>query len=188
MNDNELEAYPSVIRIGLSGKMLSGKSSVAQYLINKYDFVEYSFAKKLKQIIKERYNYNGKDRAKLQDFGEKVREFDRSFWTGYVIKEIPLDRNVVISDVRYDDEADLLKDIGFTLIRLVVNRKMQLERLKKRAEKLDLIRLEHNSETALDKYGEFDYVIDANGSLDELCEQIDAIIESIRLEKLNDAE
>ncbi len=37
--------------IGISGKAGSGKTTIAEYLIEKHDFVEYSFATPIKQML-----------------------------------------------------------------------------------------------------------------------------------------
>lgn len=67
-----------------------------------------------------------------------------------VKKELP---NWIITDVRYKNEADAIKSLGGILIR--VDRNTELND-------------DHISETALDDYDGWDYVIDNNGTLGDL--------------------
>jgi hypothetical protein len=69
--------------------------------------------------------------------------------------------NWIITDVRFPNEAQAIKDRGGIVIR--INRPQLIDR-----------DFEHDSETALDDY-EFDYVIENDGSLDELITKIKLI-------------
>lgn len=69
--------------------------------------------------------------------------------------------NWVISDVRFPNEAEAIKNKNGILIRL--NRNIRLESI-------------HESETALNNYDDWDYVIDNNGTIEDLIEKIKQIL------------
>lgn len=68
--------------------------------------------------------------------------------------------NWLITDVRFPNEAKAIKDKKGILIRV---------------ERKGCPTSEHLSETALDSYKDWDYVIDNNGTIDELLEQVQKI-------------
>lgn len=76
--------------------------------------------------------------------------------------------NWIITDTRFPNEAKAIKDRDGIVIRV------------NRSHDLDVIMDEHPSETALDDY-EFDYVIDNNGTIEELIEKVREVL---RKEKL----
>jgi len=69
--------------------------------------------------------------------------------------------NWVISDVRFPNEAKAIKDRDGILIRS--NRNIESESI-------------HESETALDKYNDWDYIIENNGTIDELIIKVKEIL------------
>lgn len=120
------------MKIGICGQMCSGKTTIANYIIsqdNSYHIT--SFAKKLKEIAKDLFNMQGKDRKLLIDIGKKMREIDENVWVNYTIKECKNHENIIIDDIRYLNEFTKLKEGGWITIKLVIDRDLQLERLKK---------------------------------------------------------
>ena len=80
-----------------------------------------------------------------------------NIWVNSLFADYKKDSNWIITDVRFTNEAQTIKDRGGIMIR--INR--------------PLYRLDdqHPSETALDNYN-FDYVIENEGSIDELVQKI----------------
>ena len=72
--------------------------------------------------------------------------------------------NWIITDVRFPNEAQAIKDRGGIVIR--VDRKLDRPLTAE-----EIVSSQHPSETALDNY-EFDHVIDNNGSIEELVEKV----------------
>ena len=70
--------------------------------------------------------------------------------------------NIIVTDVRFQNEADAILEKGGIVIRL--NRES------------DLPISTHESETSLDAYNKFSYVIDNNGSIEELILNIKNIL------------
>lgn len=60
-------------------------------------------------------------RRVLQRIGQGVRRHDPDYWLRSLFEralEIPASKNIVVTDVRYRNEADALRKNGFTLIRV----------------------------------------------------------------------
>ncbi len=123
--------------IGLAGPARVGKSTVAEILCNRFNFEERAYADPLKRSLMELTGL-GKDYFYDQDFkhefhpliGMSPRMLMQLFGTEFVRNTIRKDfwvermrwdlkrsyGNQVISDVRFDDEADLIRDLGGTVI------------------------------------------------------------------------
>lgn len=167
--------------IGICGKIGSGKSTLANFL-EKLGFEEYSFANPLKKIgkifgftdvqlygtqenkleIHEKWGISS--RTFLQKVGTELfrdilpklipeMKINRTVWADIFeldYKNNP--RNIVISDVRFEDEAKLIKELGGIVIRTVrENSVISLTREE----------LKHPSELELEKIKE-DFLIDNN--------------------------
>lgn len=109
---------------------------------------------------------------------EKVRQ---DIWVSSTIKymkELELTEGVtkfVHDDMRYPFEYDALRKEGFVLIRLNISKEIQLKRIKKLYGKIKPERLEHISETALDR-ALFDYEISSDQPLPDMLLEIKKII------------
>lgn len=133
--------------IGFCGKKGSGKNFYANYLINNYNFKELSFAYPLKESLKLILNLNDSDvnginkdkfnnkyqcynRELLQWFGTDVfREsfnnrfnYNGSVWVDW-IKDIIIKNpdNYVITDVRFQNEIDMLHSFNGKIINIVAD-------------------------------------------------------------------
>lgn len=109
----------------------------------------------------------------LQSCGQTVRELDADFWLRIALAKVAeanqQGRPVVVSDVRYPNEAESLRRAGFTLIRIT---RPAIAGSILRADPASA----HESETALDGY-HADHTIVNNGSL----ETLNHIADSLRL-------
>lgn len=167
--------------IGLSGYARSGKDTIAEYLKIKYRFGQYSFADPMRKAMSildpmvdpyltynkaiETYGYTEAKqmypevRRLLQVFGTEVgREmFGENFWVDICLNNIH-SFHAVISDVRFPNEADSIKERGGVIWR--INRP-DLQPVTR-----------HSSETSMDNYG-FDAVIDNDKSIGDLCKLVD---------------
>lgn len=83
-------------------------------------------------------------------------------WVNALMSEYDSEKSWVVTDVRFPNEAKAIKDANGILIR--INR-IQYNNIAP-----------HESETALDDYNHFDYVIDNNGSLENLIYQVRHIL------------
>jgi cytidylate kinase len=140
------------MRIALCGKICAGKTHVAKLLANKYNLEIFSFAAKIKEIAKDLFSMKTKDRKLLQQIGDKMREIDENIWIKFLIKQIEGKNNIVIDDLRLQNELDVLKKNGFTIIRLNIDLDTQLTRLRDiypETYKLHQKRFTHRLETSV---------------------------------------
>jgi len=148
--------------IALSGKMYSGKSTVADFLIRNHKFHRLSFAGALKEDIME-MGFSAQDvlnkppwmRELLQAYGKARRAADPGYWVKRLrVKlddpEFTADR-VVIDDMRFPNEAQFLAGRGAYLVRL--------QRLG--FERGELPGWDDESETALDGWANWSRIIAA---------------------------
>ena len=178
--------------IGITGHIGSGKTTASNYLTSKYFYKEKSFADPLKKICKELFLftddqvYGTQDQKASSDpnwFGCSPRtamqfvgtelfrnqldkimpglKFDVFIHHFRLFFESTQD-SIVVPDIRFENEAKIIKDLGGIIIR--INRKSS-----------DIVNYTHQSETELDNL-QTDYVIDNNGSMEELYVMLDMIV------------
>jgi hypothetical protein len=165
--------------IGLSGKAGAGKDTVANILVEHYGYRRVAFADKIREclfaldpIVTARAEYPlhlseyfddfGWERTKqlpevrrlMQTFGTEVGRnlIDANLWIELALGDVEPDHKVVVTDVRFPDEADNVKWLFGEVWR--VERKVAPVN-------------NHISETALDDWV-FDRVIDNSGTIQDL--------------------
>lgn len=120
------------MKLAITGIMCCGKSTIANYLVEKYNYKKFSFADVLKKFAVDIFDMKGKDRKLLQDFGTKMKEIDKCIWIKSLDKKIKdISDNIVIDDLRFKDEENYLKSIGFKILKLDIDNDLQNNRLKK---------------------------------------------------------
>ncbi len=143
--------------VGFSGKAGSGKTTLANFLQDEFGFVRMSFASPLKETVMKYFGLTEEDiktknptaRKILQGVGIMMREeVDKRYWIKQLEeKMIYLDKNIVIDDVRFENEADFIKRSGGILIRI---------------ERPGIVTMNHPSENELDDYDGWNYIINNN--------------------------
>jgi hypothetical protein len=169
--------------VGLSGYAQSGKDTIASILVEEYGFIRVAFADRIRELLFEMdpgigvkgpdgqwhtvglqniVEVSGWDKAKqhndvralLQNLGVGARKvFGDDFWIKEALKSLSDDRNFVFTDVRFTNEAEIIKlNHGqvWRIIRPGINPVNQ-----------------HISESDLDEWP-FDGFIDNDGSLEDL--------------------
>lgn len=165
------------MKIAISGKMQAGKTTCADYLCDEYGFDKFSFAEPLKQRLEAagvpsvqiRRNKPPLVRALMQVFGQVMREVDPGYWINQTLEDLRHHQPefVVVDDLRFRNEAEALRDLGWVLVR--VERKGWPPFLSEGSTDV--------SEVDLDDYDEWDYIITAaDGEIDKLYSAIDQII------------
>jgi hypothetical protein len=129
--------------IGLAGQIASGKTTAATYMLEKYGFVRTAFASPLKETMVSLFELSTNQVTDLAmkgvidpRYGKTPRELMQLFGTECVRNHIHPDfwvmkmrwqlqryktsevSRVVIDDVRFDNEADLIRDMGGTVVHL----------------------------------------------------------------------
>jgi dephospho-CoA kinase len=170
------------MKIGICGRMASGKTTLANELEKQFlrqrkvaleeNVCQMSLAGKVKEIARDLFFMQGKDRPLLQKIGMKMREIEENVWLDYVLESANRQLGIVIvDDVRFINEAVTMKENEWIMIKIVVDEETQLERLKK-TYPYDWERHWENrnnpSESQVDHILDevFDFVIDANDVMD----------------------
>lgn len=130
--------FPKHLRIGVVGKMCSGKTTLSNhikaYLTEKYniEMKSLTFAGKVYDIAYDLFDMSRekKDRKLLQQIGSMMRQIDKDIWIKYVMKQAK-GRDVMVEDCRYRNEFESLVDGGFLMIKINIDGEYQAERLKK---------------------------------------------------------
>ena len=175
----------------MSGYARSGKDTVAELLCLNYGYKRVSFADPMRQALyvlspkldnivrlSEYVDDYGWDVAKqnqevrrlLQVFGTEVgrKMFGLDFWIDIALKDLSGDTQVVISDVRFPNEADAIAKLGGSVWR--INRKNHSAVNG------------HASEHAMDNYM-FSHVIYNDGTLDDLSDEVFMLAKHLGLDK-----
>lgn len=152
------------MKIAIAGKMCSGKTTLCNYIIKEYPHhIKKSIAGKVKEIASEMFGMKEKDRKLLQTIGTQFRQIDNDVWIKYLINQ-NLD-NIIIDDLRYINEAKLLKENGWYIIRININKNIQIERLKQTYNNWEdhIQNINHESELEIDKMDKYvDLDIESN--------------------------
>ena len=120
--------------IAFVGYPRSGKDAAADYLVEHHGYTRIAFGDAVKSLLMtidpvygndledlERCKADGRleTREKLQNLGEVLRDFDPDFWVKTArnnMKKLPEDAKVVITDIRYQNEFHMVKDMGGEVI------------------------------------------------------------------------
>lgn len=143
--------------VAFMGKAGSGKTTAAEALV-RVGYERLSFAAPLKEIAVMLWGEAAaKDREKLQRLGQFVRELDPDTWVNLMGVQIVnvqdlTGKPVVVDDLRFPNEHQMLKELGFTIIRIEAPRMLRRDRLRAIGKLQDESQLDDTSEMALDDY------------------------------------
>ena len=179
--------------IGMCGRKRSGKDTAGDYLIEKYNYVQYSFAGPLKRACKEIFMFSdqqteGNDkemfddrwnitarkvfqifgtemfRQKLGDFFPEMEHIKENFWIYrfqlWYAEQKQKNPNVkvVVTDVRFPNEAKIVQKLGGRVIKVNRDTGMLLDN--------------HSSEKNIDLI-QGDITLENNGTLEEYYIKVD---------------
>ena len=169
----------------VAGKAGSGKGEVAKlikefyiYKLESCAITEYS--KYLKVLAKELTDWDGnpntKPRKYLQELGDKIRGIDSKYFINNMIDDLRIYEglvdNVIISDVRMPDEIEDIKLNYDDVYAIYVENQFSNSNLS-------IEEQTHITETALETYNEFDYVL-ANDNKDALKDKVFKYLEGLK--------
>lgn len=174
------------LKIALTGKMRSGKSTVADILRYNHDFTfPFSFADKLKNIAAQLFPVEvsqGKPRELYQTFGQKMREIDPDIWVKHLAKSVEFEEKrgdpygIVIDDLRQPNEYEWAKANGFVIVRVNANEDTRLARANKNGDVFSVEDLRHETEMHVDDFeADFDIWNDGDDKA-ELERQVGEIV------------
>ena len=175
----------SQIKIAITGKMGSGKSTITKLIkeIEKDAFIT-SYSSVIRKILQDLDLVPTRDI--MQATGDFFRKFDMDVWTNALLKEINgITNTIVIEGLRYSFERDKLVLNGFKVLKIDTPDELR----KKRIEIRDKIAIDdnlwsnwqhHPTELFVDQI-KVDFRILNNTSLSRLKELIDTILNQVRL-------
>lgn len=175
--------------IAFTGRMGSGKSTAADYLVEKHGFVKVNFKDALVKEMKERfggtlkaiYEATGETwigdnemydwlfkvkppimRALMQNYGTEVRRGDHPlYWVKKWKKEAEAHKNVVVDDCRFLNEAEAVLGMSGRIIRLDMDGSSQSN---------------HISETEMDSIPASINIKTEKGGQEKLYEELEKIL------------
>jgi hypothetical protein len=171
--------------IGLGHKARQGKDNVAKFMIMelaKQDIYarQYAFADALRDYCRVAYGMKEKNSQMLQIVGTDIfrNSIRENFWIDCLHYKLEADKPqiAIITDVRFPNELRYVCDNGFT-VRIDRYTDSGGIRLPYRTTDRDN---NHESETALDDFS-WDYVIENDGSLEDLKMKVKKFIYSSRI-------
>lgn len=169
----------------IAGKSGSGKAEIAKLIKEFYIYrletcaiTEYS--KPLKNFTEEITDWDGnqntKPRGYLQQLGDKIRSIDSKYFTNYMLNNLRiyegLTDNVIIDDVRFPGEIEEIKLNYDEVYAIYVENQFSKSNLT-------IEEQSHITETALEEYDEFDYIL-ANDTMESLKDKVFKYLEGIK--------
>lgn len=181
--------------IGLAGYAQSGKDTVAGILVERHGFTRVAFADTLKQVayeidplvdyfdwterlteVVDRYGWDEAKqfphvRAILQRLGVAVRNnLGETTWIDAAMRKAARHEHVVISDVRFRNEADAIKAAGGEMWRI---KRPGVEAVNG-----------HISEHDLQGYTRYDRIVNNDSTIHDLAETVASYLRGVKADQL----
>ncbi len=171
----------------VAGKSGSGKSEVSKFIKEYYIYklencIITEYSKYLKNFATELTDWDGisedKPRDFLQSFGNKIRSYNKEFFTSRMVEDMNIYElagvdDVVISGARMPEEIEELKENYDNVYSIYVENQFAQS-------KLSIAQQAHITETALDGYSDFDYTLANDGTMEELKNKVFKFLEGIK--------
>jgi dephospho-CoA kinase len=180
------------MNIGIIGGLGSGKSTVAQYLIDNYGYIKMSLADPMREIAREYFGYIGKENPRYRPFMQKLgtdwfRSEDPLVWVKHLKRRVVsfecAPYNIVVDDCRFVNEAEALLDWGWTLLYLDCPVEIRRQRCLVRDGNFDDKALDHPSEKEIEQIkrelSSRLIIIDGSIPIHEVPHQINAVMRMI---------
>lgn len=162
----------------INGRAGSGKDTIAEYLVEKHNFIQVSFATPIYSLAREFFKMTDKDRKLLQDIGQSWRQINQDVWVNHLFDNLP-DGDLVVSDVRQSNEYAKGINNGFIPLRVDATLENRINRITLRDGKPpDVSLFDNEAESGAD---DFTYIqVYNDGTFEDLYSQIDNIINLIK--------
>ena len=170
------------------GKARSGKSTAASMIREYYELknkktVNLMYSETLKNYVKKICNWDGNERTKPRTMLQKLgtdyirNQIDINFFVKRMMEDLEIYDKffdiITISDARFQNEIDTPKQ-KYTVITI----KIETKRINN---ELTQIEKQHLSECSLEEYHDYQYIIENNGTIEELKEKIETILEEVEV-------
>lgn len=170
--------YKEPLIFVLSGKAKSGKNLIADKIENYYKnkrCIQISYAFYLKNYVKNIYDWSGSEEDKPRELLQKIgidlikNKIDSNLLIRRVCEDIKVYSYfydiIIITDARLKDEIEIPKRLFNNVVTIRIDsiyydKKMTIEQMN------------HITETNLDNYNKFDYVINDFDKLEEILSKI----------------
>ena len=171
----------------ISGKARHGKNTVADLIKEYYEnqnlkVINDSYAYYIKDYAKRISNWDGNENTKprelLQQLGTNLirQNIDRLFFINRMIEDLKgfsyFYDIITISDGRFEEELDLIKNKFDNVILIKVDRPYFDNGLTQEQKN-------HPTETSLDNYNKFDYIIENDSTIENLKEKVNQILKEV---------
>ena len=167
----------------LSGKAGSGKTLLSTMIEDIYfkkgkKSISLAYASYLKEYAKNVLGWDGNEDTKPREFLQQVgvelikTHIDEHMLVNRVVEDVKVYSYfydvIIITDARFEDEINYIKDNfeNVSVIRVEGKRERGLTKDQK----------EHKTETGLDNFSKYDYVIENDGTVYDLRKKIEKII------------
>lgn len=179
-----------MVIIGITGTLGAGKGTVVDYLVNKKSFCHYSVSGYLKEELQKQNREI--DRTNMQDIANEIRE---KFGPDYITKMLfekakQKNHDAIIESIRNPKEAEFIKSHNGKLFAVTALQKTRYERIKSRASEKDSVSFKEfqkqeeremqstdpNAQNLSKCIEMADFIVNNDGSLENLYEQIEKTI------------
>jgi len=186
------------LKIALTGKIRSGKSTIEKHLVDKYEMNAFAFGDKLK---KEFHEENPdvprvpKPVSGYQTFGQGKRESEyEDIWVDKCFAEIERIRTAainyntvgsenpfspVVTDLRQPNEYKRLLEEGYIIIRVTAPLEVRKERAAAEGDNISDKNYSFDTENHVDTF-DVDYEIVNDGTVQELLWEVDMVMTAIK--------
>jgi len=186
------------LKIALTGKIRSGKSSIQKHLESKHEMTAFAFGDKLKEEFHEEnpeVPRVPKPVSGYQTFGQEKRETEyEDIWVDKCFTEIDRIRTAatnynitgsenpfmpVVTDLRQPNEYKRLLEEGYIIIRVSAPLEVRKERAAAKGDNISDENFSFDTENHVDTF-DVDYDIINDGTLEELLWEVDMVMTAIK--------
>lgn len=182
------------MKIAITGKIRSGKDTVADMISEQYNFEVFAFSSGIKEIIEKYFSNDIGSKRKLREhyqrIGQSMRKLDQNVWVNHTNSQIEdflstygEEENVLIKDLRQKNEHKFLKDNGYKVIKVIADEDTRIARAMESNDVFHREAFNHETELSVDSIQE-DYLVENNGTLEELRRAVDLIMIDVLLEDI----
>ena len=171
----------------LSGKAGTGKNKVASYIEEVYNkknikVINLAYASYLKEYAKNILNWDGNEETKPREFLQQIgvelikTNIDSMMLVNRLVEDAKVYSYfydvITISDARFEEEIEPIRNL-FDNVTVIYISSLDGKN------NLTIEEKKHATEVGLDKYNNYDYDIDNSGTLDQLKEKVESIINEV---------
>lgn len=176
INTKTVEKEP--LKVAFCGAMGSGKTFAANIIKSQKEVNIVSIAKPIKEIV---LDMGHKGRSAHIMVGMVGRQIDNNVWVEKLMERIGAyeaagKKDLVVDDVRFQNEAKALKEAGFTIIYLNTPWHVRYQRIRERTDDLNehIEWFAHPSEVAPEKIDRkyFDFICSAEEEVEKVVNKL----------------